>query len=122
MQVLLFFHFADIVMAAVAVGKVGMAHKANMPREVGIRLRVGHAENLAQRANAVEVEHLRIHAAADAVGHTVRVRLKRIERDAAVLQAAIVVGKVPFAHDCPSKRQAVDDFFQADKRLAHRKS
>lgn len=86
MRVLLFFHLIDIVMAAVAVGEVGMPHKADMPRKVGICQCVGYAENLAQLPDAVETEHLRIHAAADAVGHPVGVRPKFVIYDAAVLQ------------------------------------
>ncbi len=108
----LFFQSVNVVAAAIAVGQIGMPHKADMPHEVGICLYVGHAEDLAQLPDAVESKHLRIHASVDPIGHMIRVCLKFVKCDAAVPQTVLILGKIPFARDRPCKRKTVDDFFR----------
>lgn len=102
----LFFQPVNVVAAAVAVGQIGMPHKADMPHEVGICLFVGHAEDFAQLPDAVESKHFNIHASVDPIGHMLRVCLKFIERDAAVPQTVLILGKIPFARNRPSRRAA----------------
>ena len=108
----LFFQSVNVVAAAIAVGQIGMPHKADMPHEVGICLYVGHAEDLAQLPDAVKSKHLRIHASVDPIGHMIRVCLKFVKCDAAVPQTVLILGKIPFARDRPCKRETVDDFFR----------
>ena len=102
----LFFQSVNVVAAAVAVGQIGMPHKADMPHEVGICLYIGHAEDFAQLPDAVESKHFNIHASVDPIGHMLRVCLKFIERDAAVPQTVLILGKIPFARNRPSRRAA----------------
>lgn len=96
----LFSQPVNVVAAAIAVGQIGMPH------EVGICLYVGHAEDLAQLPDAVESKHLRIHASVDPIGHMIRVCLKFVKCDAAVPQTVLILGKIPFARNRPSRHAA----------------
>ena len=92
-----------------------MADEANVPRQVGIGLRVGYAEDLAQLPDAVKLKHFRIHTAADPVGDPVFFHVKEIVGDAPVLNAGLMVGKVPLFRRLPRAGKPIDNLFQTVK-------
>ena len=82
-----------------------MPDEGHMAAQVFIRGRVRHAEDLAQAADAVGLEHLNIHAFGDAVFDPVFADIEPVISDAAVLDPPAMILDIPFFGDAEAVRQ-----------------
>ena len=85
-----------------------MPDEGHVPAQVFIRGCVRHAEDLAQTADAVGLEHFDVHASGDAVFDSVFADIKSVIGDAAISDPSVMIGYIPFFRDTEAVRQQIN--------------
>ena len=85
-----------------------MPDEGHMAAQVFIRGRVRHAEDLAQTADAVSLEHLDVHAFGDTVFDPVFADIEPVIGEAAVFDPPVMILNIPFFGDAEAVRQQIN--------------
>ena len=86
----------NLIMAGWTVGQIAVPDEAHMPGQAGIRVLVGDAEDLAQAADAVGLEHFDVHTFGDAVFDPVFADFEPVIGEASVLNPFVMILDIPF--------------------------
>ena len=84
-----------------------MTNKLHMSGQTRVRYSIGITEYLAKRSYSVTFKHLDIHTLADIVFDLLLGEFKMIIGNASIFYPVFMIGFIPFAHHCITKRETV---------------